>query len=76
MPGVKGQSKAGDEVLDMIRRHGSVTNAGVAVYCDISFKAAIKRLERLRNLGLVTCEISMENGKQYVWKEVENSGDS
>ena len=76
MPGVKGRSKAGDEVLDMIKRHGSVTNAGVAVYCDISFAAAIKRLERLKDRGLVTCEISMENGKQYVWKEVENSGNS
>ena len=66
MLGVKGRSKAGDKVLDMIKRHGSATSQGVATYFDIDPLTAIQRIQRLRKAGLV--EKHSRVGRVVIWK--------
>jgi hypothetical protein len=66
MPGVKGTSVAGDEVVDMIRLHGSATSQGVATYCDIELTTAIQRIQRLRKARLI--EKYKRVGRVVIWR--------
>lgn len=68
MARAKGVSKAGDEVLDMIRRHGGATLQGVISYFDLNPATSMQRLQRLRKSGLI--EKHERVGRIVVWREV------
>ena len=71
MPVAKGWSRALPETLDCVVRLGPLRTSMVAAYLDIETQAAMKRLERLREMGKVTSEVHHNNGRYCIWSAVD-----